>query len=154
MSVPACAGFDYIVIGGGSAGCVLANRLSADPAVRVLLLEAGAAARNFWLKLPVGYFKTIYDPRFSRQFPIEAQPETGNRPILWPRGIALGGSSTINGLLYIRGQHEDYDDWAALGATGWAYRDVLPYFKKSERYDAGETEYHGAAGELLSLIHI
>ncbi|MBD9419077.1 GMC family oxidoreductase N-terminal domain-containing protein [Achromobacter sp. ACM04] len=148
MSIPAGAGFDYIVVGGGSAGCVLANRLSRDPAVRVLLLEAGAAAHNFWLKLPVGYFKTIYDPRFARLFPVEAQAETGNRTILWPRGKALGGSSVINGLLYIRGQHEDYDDWADLGATGWAYRDVLPYFKKSERYDGGESEYHGASGEL------
>ena len=118
MSIPAGTGFDYIVIGGGSAGCVLANRLSRDPAVRVLLLEAGAAAHNFWLKLPVGYFKTIYDPRFSRLFPVEAQAETGDRTILWPRGKALGGSSVINGLLYIRGQHEDYDDWADLGATG------------------------------------
>jgi choline dehydrogenase len=141
-------GHDYIIIGGGSAGCVLANRLSRDPAVRVLLLEAGAPAHNFWLKLPVGYFKTIYDPRFSRQFAVEAQVETGHRAIQWPRGKALGGSSIINGLLYIRGQHEDFDDWAGLGATGWAYRDVLPFFKKSERYAGGESDYHGASGEL------
>ncbi len=140
--------FDWIVVGGGSAGCVLANRLSADPNRKVLLLEAGGEARNFWLKLPVGYFRTIYDPRFSWQFALEPQPGTCDRAMVWPRGKALGGSSVINGLLYIRGQHADYDDWAALGARGWGYREVLPYFRKSERYDGGASEYHGGSGEL------
>ncbi len=140
--------WDYVIVGAGSAGCVLANRLSANPDCRVLLLEAGGESRHLWLHLPVGYFKTIYDRRYTWQFQTEPQPGSGNRAIVWPRGRVLGGSSQINGLVYIRGLRSDFDEWARLGATGWSYRELLPYFKRSERYAGGANDYHGVDGEL------
>ena len=141
-------GFDYVVVGAGSAGCIVANRLSADPACRVLLLEAGGSDRNFWLKLPVGYYRSIYDARFSRLFETEASEGSGGRSIVWPRGRVMGGSSSINGLVFIRGQRDGFDDWARQGARGWGYTDCLPFFRRYERYRGGESQYHGALGEF------
>ena len=120
------ASFDYVVVGAGSAGCVLAARLSEDPAVRVLLLEAGPPDRSIWIHLPIGYGKTMWSPRYNWCFQTDPDPNMNGRRIYWPRGKTLGGSSSINGLIYIRGQHEDYDDWARLGNPGWSYDDVLP----------------------------
>ncbi|MBN8986768.1 MAG: GMC family oxidoreductase N-terminal domain-containing protein [Rhizobiales bacterium] len=141
-------GYDYVIVGAGSAGSVLANRLSADPAHRVLLLEAGGQDKSFWLKIPVGYFRTIYDERFSRIFQTEPCEGSGGRAIAWPRGRVLGGSSSINGLIFIRGQHEDFDEWERLGGTGWGSRAVLPHFRRIERYNGAASQYRGALGEL------
>ena len=140
--------YDYIVIGAGSAGCVLANRLSADPANKVLLLEAGAKDWNPWIHVPVGYFKTMHHPSTDWCYMTESDKGIDGRKLQWPRGKVLGGSSSLNGLLYVRGQKEDYDRWEALGNKGWSFKDVLPYFKKSEDQERGADEYHGVGGLL------
>jgi choline dehydrogenase len=139
---------DYVVVGAGTAGCVLANRLSEDPGKRVLLLEAGGRDSNPWLHVPVGYFRTMHNPKFDWCYMTEPDPGIGSRRLQWPRGKVLGGSSSLNGLLYVRGQREDYDRWAELGNTGWSYAEVLPYFKKSEDQERGADEFHGVGGPL------
>jgi len=140
--------FDYVVIGAGSAGCVLANRLSEDPEVSVLLLEAGGSDWNPWLHVPVGYFKTMHNPATDWCYLTDPDDGINGRRLQWPRGKVLGGSSSLNGLLYIRGQREDYDDWAAAGNRGWDYASVLPYFRKSECQERGADDYHGSEGPL------
>jgi len=140
--------YDYIIVGAGSAGCVLANRLSEDPNTQVLLLEAGGKDSNPWIHVPIGYFKTMHDPKLDWCFKTEQDPGLNNRKLEWPRGKVLGGSSSLNGLLYIRGQAKDFDHWEKLGNKGWSYREVLPYFKKSEDNERGASEYHGKGGEL------
>jgi choline dehydrogenase len=140
--------FDYIVVGAGSAGAVLAARLSQEPTVRVLLLEAGPPDTSFWIHLPIGYGKTMWSKTVNWCFETDPDPGMNGRRIYWPRGKTLGGSSSINGLIYIRGQREDYDHWAALGNRGWGYDDLLPYFKRSECNQRGAGPFHGADGSL------
>ncbi|MFK7861471.1 MAG: GMC family oxidoreductase [Granulosicoccus sp.] len=140
--------YDYIVIGAGSAGCVVANRLSADGTTTVALLEAGGRDWNPWIHVPVGYFKTIHNPKTDWCYNTEPDPGLNGRSLKWPRGKVLGGSSSINGLLYVRGQMQDYDRWAELGCTGWSYKQVLPYFKRAENQSRGADAYHGTDGPL------
>ncbi|NCX66454.1 MAG: choline dehydrogenase [Burkholderiaceae bacterium] len=140
--------FDYIIIGAGSAGCVLANRLSANPKHSVCLIEAGPPDYSPWIHLPIGYGKTMWDPSVNWKFHTEPDPEMNNRPIYWPRGKCLGGSSSINGLIFIRGQKEDYDHWHDLGNDGWSWDEVLPYFKKAEGNDRLGEPLHSQIGPL------
>ncbi len=140
--------YDFIIVGGGSAGCVLANRLTESGRHKVLLLEAGGDDRRFWIQVPVGYGRTFYDSRVNWMYLTEPDPATGGRQSYWPRGKVLGGSSSINAMVYIRGQAQDYDDWARLGSPGWSWQDVLPLFRKMENHPLGETRHHGATGPL------
>lgn len=142
------ATFDYVIVGAGSAGCVLANRLSEDGRYRVLLLEAGPRDTYPWIHIPIGYAKTMFHPLLNWGFYTEPEPTMNGRKVYWPRGRTLGGSSAINGLIAIRGQREDYDAWAAAGNAGWSYADVLPWFRRLEHNVRGASEYHGADGPL------
>jgi choline dehydrogenase len=140
--------FDYVIVGAGSAGCVLANRLSADGKHSVLLLEAGPEDTNLWIHVPLGYGKLFKDKTVNWMYQTEPEPGLDGRTVFQPRGKVLGGSSSINGLLYVRGQHEDYDRWRQRGNAGWGFADVLPYFKKAESQQRGADDFHGADGPL------
>jgi choline dehydrogenase len=140
--------FDYIIVGAGSAGCVVANRLTASGRHRVLLLEAGPKNRHPWLHIPLGFGRLFNNRRFNWCYETEPQPECHNRRVIAPRGRVLGGSSSINGLIYIRGQADDFNHWRQLGNAGWSFDDVLPYFRKAEDNQRGADEFHGAGGPL------
>jgi choline dehydrogenase len=140
--------FDYVVVGAGSAGCVLANRLSADGKNSVLLLEAGPRDSNLWIHVPLGYGKLFKEKSVNWMYQTEPEPGLDGRAVFQPRGKVLGGSSSINGLLYIRGQHEDYDRWRQHGNNGWGFDDVLPYFRKAEDQQRGADDFHGVGGPL------
>ncbi len=138
--------FDYVIVGAGTAGCVLANRLSADGKTRVLLLEAGGSDQTIWIQLPIGYGRTFFDRRVNWMYDTDAVPGLGGRASYWPRGKVIGGSGSINAMVHVRGQPHDFDDWAAAGNAGWGWDDVLPYFIKAEDHDHGTSDWHGAGG--------
>ena len=139
---------DYIIVGGGSAGCVLANRLSADPAITVTLLEAGPESNSVFYRMPAGFFRLMQTGKGNWNYETTPQPGLNGRTMYVPRGKVLGGSSSINGLVHIRGNAGDFDRWAQMGNTGWSYADCLPYFRRSENYAGGASEYHGAEGPM------
>src|SRR5579863_8265119 len=140
--------YDYIVTGAGSAGCVLAARLSESGRYRVLLLEAGGKDSNPWIHIPLGYARTFCNPAVNWMFDSEPEPNLNNRVMYQPRGKVLGGTSSINGMIYMRGNHADYDQWRQLGCEGWDWESVLPYFKKAEDNEAGADAFHGVGGPL------
>lgn len=147
--------YDYIIVGAGSAGCVLANRLSEDPSIRVLLLEAGGTDWHPFIHMPAGLGKLVGLKSINWGYDTQPEPHLNNRRLYWPRGKVLGGSSSINAMCYARGHRADYDQWPELGAEGWSYDEVLPYFKRSENYERGASEYHGEGGPLniQDLLH-
>ena len=138
--------YDYVIVGAGTAGCVLANRLSADGRTRVLLLEAGGSDRTVWIQLPIGYGRTFFDRRINWMYDTEAVPGLNGRNSYWPRGKVIGGSGSINAMVHVRGQRHDFDDWAALGNSGWGWDNVLPFFIKAEDHDLGASAWHGIGG--------
>src|SRR5271166_647990 len=140
--------YDYVIAGGGSAGCVLANRISADPSIKVALLEAGSRDKNFLIHMPAGYAALMMSGLSNWGYHTEPQAGLNGRKLFWPRGKVLGGSSSINAMVYIRGVPGDYNTWAQLGNRGWSWDDVLPYFKKSETYLPRTDEHHGTDGPL------
>ena len=140
--------YDYIIVGAGSAGCVLANRLSKDPSNRVLLLEAGGSDRRFYIQMPIGYGKTYHQKAVNWMYMTEPSPDAGNRPSYWPRGKVLGGSSSINAMVYVRGNPRDFDDWYEAGNPGWSFDELLPYFKRMETWQHGGDYYRGGDGPL------
>jgi choline dehydrogenase len=145
--------FDYVIVGGGTAGCVLANRLSADGQYTVLVLEAGERDSGFWIPIPAGFGKLLVSPRYNWKFETEPEDNVHGRRIVVPRGKGLGGSTLINGMIFVRGQARDFDLWAQEGATGWSFADVLPYFRKLESYAGGDPDLRGTEGPL-SVVEV